>query len=83
MSGRVQGVFYRGTCVELARELGLAGWVRNTADGGVEAEFEGPREAVERMIAWCRVGPPSAHVVASKVVDGAVTGETGFHVRRG
>jgi acylphosphatase len=79
----VQGVFYRATCVELARELRLAGWVRNTTEGGVEAAFEGPREAVERMVAWCREGPPSAHVASIEVVDESVTGEEGFRVRRG
>jgi acylphosphatase len=82
-SGLVQGVFFRATCVRLARELALAGWVRNTTDGRVEAVFEGSNEAVDRMIAWCREGPPSAHVTSIEVSDEPVTGEEGFHVRRG
>jgi acylphosphatase len=60
--GRVQGVFYRATCAREARSAGLAGWVRNLPDGAVEAVFEGDPAAVEALVAWCRSGPPHAHV---------------------
>jgi acylphosphatase len=60
--GRVQGVFFRALCADEARGLGLAGFVRNRPDGALEAEFEGPSEAVEAIVAWCRVGPPHARV---------------------
>jgi acylphosphatase len=83
VSGRVQGVFYRVTCAERARALGLAGWVRNASDGRVEAVFEGPDDAVEAIVAWCREGSPSARVVAVDVAEEAVEGEEGFRVTRG
>jgi len=62
ISGRVQGVWYRGWTVQRANELGLAGWVRNRADGSVEALFAGPATVVDRMVADCRDGPPAARV---------------------
>lgn len=62
ISGRVQGVWYRGWTVETARRLGLEGWVRNRADGSVEALFHGPDSSVEAMIELCRRGPPAARV---------------------
>lgn len=62
VTGRVQGVFYRASALEEAQRLGLTGWVRNLPDGGVEAVAEGPREAVEGFVAWCREGPPAARV---------------------
>ena len=62
VTGRVQGVFYRQSTVEMAQGLGLRGWVRNLPDGSVEALFEGEREVVERATAWCRQGPPRATV---------------------
>lgn len=80
--GRVQGVFYRASCAERARALGLAGWVRNTLDGQVEAEFEGAPEAVTAMVSWCSVGPPHAAVEHVEVVEAPSTGETGFRVTR-
>jgi acylphosphatase len=82
IEGRVQGVFFRAGCAELARELGLVGWVRNALDGSVEAEFEGPSAAVERMLAWCREGPPHAHVDRVDVREDSPTGEQGFRVTR-
>jgi acylphosphatase len=82
VTGRVQGVFYRATCVERARALGLAGWVRNTIDGGVEAEFEGADDAVDALLAWCREGPPYAVVDTVEVVERPVLGEQGFRVAR-
>ncbi len=62
VSGRVQGVYYRASTQEAARGLGLRGWVRNLPDGRVELEAEGPDDAVQRLIDWLRVGPPSARV---------------------
>ncbi|MDK9721637.1 MAG: acylphosphatase [Rhodospirillales bacterium] len=62
ISGRVQGVWFRGWTVEQARRLGLKGWVRNRADGTVEAVFQGSDAAVEAMLKLCREGPPSARV---------------------
>ncbi|HDH96427.1 MAG TPA: acylphosphatase [Proteobacteria bacterium] len=62
ISGRVQGVFFRYSTEQEAKAAGVCGWVRNLPDGRVEAFFEGPRESVERMIRWCRKGPPMARV---------------------
>jgi acylphosphatase len=80
VSGRVQGVFYRATCARLAREKGLAGSVRNRPDGGVEAVFEGPPDAVEDMIAWCRQGPELARVDEVEIRDEEPRGEARFRV---
>lgn len=60
--GKVQGVFYRHSTREKARELGLSGWVRNLSDGSVEVEASGARTMVERLISWCRRGPANACV---------------------
>jgi acylphosphatase len=68
VSGRVQGVFYRATCASLARQRGLAGFVRNMADGRVEAAFEGSDDDVDAMVAWCGVGPDFARVDGVEVV---------------
>ena len=62
ISGRVQGVFFRAETAQRARSLGLAGWVRNNADGTVEAVFEGDRERVGSMVEWARRGPSFAEV---------------------
>jgi acylphosphatase len=62
VSGVVQGVAFRAYTVDEARRLGLAGWVRNLADGRVEVEAEGERAALEALVAFCRRGPPAAQV---------------------
>jgi len=62
ISGRVQGVYYRGFTEELADSLGLKGWVRNLPDRRVEAVFEGERELVEKAIKRCGDGPPASRV---------------------
>jgi acylphosphatase len=82
VSGSVQGVFFRATCIERARELGVAGWVRNALDGHVEAEFEGGDAAVHAILAWCREGPPLARVDAVEIRDEPPTGELGFRAIR-
>jgi acylphosphatase len=81
-SGRVQGVFYRASCARLARGLGLAGYVRNLADGRVEAAFEGSDAAVDEMVEWSGVGPDLANVDRLDVVVEDPLGETGFRVTR-
>ncbi|KGF73718.1 acylphosphatase [Neosynechococcus sphagnicola sy1] len=62
ITGKVQGVAYRAVTRQVAVQLGLGGWVRNLPDGRVEAVFEGDRQRVEQMLAWCRQGPPAAVV---------------------
>ena len=67
ISGRVQGVWFRASTRDKAKELGIKGWVRNTPDGKVEAVFEGPREKVEEIIKWCHKGPVLARVTNVEV----------------
>lgn len=64
IAGKVQGVWYRGWTVETARSMGLDGWVRNRADGSVEALFAGPAAAVAAMLDACRRGPSAAKVAS-------------------
>lgn len=68
--GRVQGVGFRYATVEQGRRLGLAGWARNLPDGGVEVVAAGAAAAVERLVAWCRQGPPSARVATVERIEG-------------
>lgn len=56
ITGRVQGVWYRGWAIGQARQLGLSGWVRNRQDGSVEAVLHGPELAVRTMVERCREG---------------------------
>ena len=81
VTGRVQGVWFRDSCQDEARALGVRGFVRNRADSAVEAEFEGPAAAVERMIDWCHTGPPRARIDAVNTERIATIGEPGFRVR--
>lgn len=60
--GKVQGVFYRKSTQDKAKELGLVGWVKNDEDGSVLAEVEGDREKVQALEAWMRKGPKNAIV---------------------
>lgn len=82
ISGRVQGVFFRDSAREKAERLGLAGWVKNTPDGRVEALFEGPSENVREMIAWCEQGPSQASVESLDTDFEEASGDLeGFEVR--
>ena len=62
--GRVQGVGFRAATASMARNAALSGWVRNAADGTVEAEFEGTRAQLDDALAWCQRGPRFARVDA-------------------
>ncbi len=62
VSGRVQGVWFRGETQRVAREAKVDGWVRNLPDRTVEAVLQGDRAALERVLAFLRVGPPGARV---------------------
>ena len=65
--GIVQGVGYRFFVMRAAARHQMLGTVRNLPDGTVEAEASGPQEIVEKLIAWCRQGPPSASVTGVEV----------------
>ena len=80
VTGRVQGVFFRVTCAREARARGVAGWIRNREDGAVEAVFEGEREDVEALVAFCRLGPRGADVERVDVRTESLEGLAGFHV---
>lgn len=82
VSGRVQGVFFRDSTRERARQLGLSGYVQNNPNGDVEALFEGQKDAVEEMVRWCGQGPPHASV-ENVDADYEPPGDdlTGFEVR--
>lgn len=82
IQGRVQGVYYRASMVAEAERLGVAGWVRNCADGSVEALAQGQPDAVQALIEWAHRGPQRARVDGVTVAD--VSAEptlTGFEQR--
>ena len=74
--GLVQGVGYRYSMLEEARQHAITGWVRNRRDGSVEAVVKGARPAVEAMLAWARRGPRGARVdqVEEHPADGEFAG---------
>ena len=80
VTGRVQGVFFRSSCKREADLRAVRGWVRNTSDGAVEAEFEGNKGAVAAMIGWCRSGPQGARVENVETAAVPLAGETSFRV---
>ena len=82
VSGNVQGVFFRYETRTKAAQHKVTGWVRNTRDRRVEAVFEGEKEGVEALVAFCRRGPPGALVRDVEVIWEESTGEfDGFQVR--
>jgi acylphosphatase len=79
--GFVQGVFFRDSTRRLAQRHGVAGWVANRSDGGVEAVFEGEADAVERLVDFSRQGPRGAQVESVEVEEEEPDGLSGFAVR--
>jgi acylphosphatase len=79
--GRVQGVFFRDSVRQRARQRGVAGWITNRWDGAVEAAFEGEPDAVERLVNYMREGPRGAEVREIEVSEEGPEGLAGFEVR--
>ncbi|MFP4634655.1 MAG: acylphosphatase [Nitriliruptoraceae bacterium] len=80
--GRVQGVFFRASAQDQAQHSGVVGWIRNRADGAVEAWLEGPPGAVDALEQWIRDGgPPRAHVEDVEVVAETPAGHVRFEAR--
>ena len=80
ISGRVQGVFFRDGVRREAMAIGVAGSARNLSDGRVEVVLEGNPVAVDRVVTWCRTGPPKAEVVDIEIASEPVRGRSGFTV---
>jgi acylphosphatase len=78
--GFVQGVGFRYTARLEAARLGVAGWIRNRADGTVEAEIEGDEASVTAMLDWFAAGPRGAIVERTEVSDLDPSGEREFRV---
>jgi acylphosphatase len=81
VSGRVQGVYFRDTCRQLALQRGVRGWVRNLPDGRVEAVFEGPTDDVQYLVDWARRGPRSAVVADVSVQTEPPEGLGAFQIK--
>ncbi len=81
ITGRVQGVGFRFSTREEARRLGVRGWVRNLADGTVEAVIEAPKETLESMLAFCHRGPRYAEVDGVDAREEAPENLVGFEIR--
>ena len=83
IEGVVQGVGYRYAFAERAAALGLAGWVRNSSSGAVEACVHGPADAVQAIIDWSHRGPSAARVSQVHVSDDAEPAPAGatFDIR--
>jgi acylphosphatase len=79
--GKVQGVFFRDSTREAARNEGVSGWATNCADGSVEVVLEGPEPAVESVTGYVRRGPSSARVERVETHDETPEGLSGFEIR--
>jgi acylphosphatase len=79
--GRVQGVFFRAWTRETAKSHGISGWVRNCADGSLEAHLEGEENAIRWLVDLIYDGPSGARVDRVEVKEAEVEGLTGFEIR--
>jgi len=78
--GHVQGVFFRAHTQELARELGVRGYIRNEPDGSVHIEAEGDEASLKEFVEWCHKGPPSARVTRLQSHEGVLEGYGDFEI---
>lgn len=85
IKGEVQGVFYRATAKEVAEELQITGWIRNSRNGDVEAMVSGNEISIKQFIEWCRKGPRKAVVEEVLVKEAEILENDfdGFQILRG
>lgn len=79
--GRVQGVFYRASTSDIAKQLSIVGWVKNMRDGTVLIHAEGTKENIDRLITWCHKGPMLASVTKVEAQDATLEKFNDFEVR--
>ena len=82
VSGKIQGVFYRQSTFERAKQLGIRGFVLNEPNGNVYIEAEGTEEGLNKLIEWCRKGPPHAEVAGVKFTKGEMKFFPLFEINR-
>jgi len=82
IKGTVQGVFFRQSTVEKARELDITGWVRNCEDGSVEIEAEGDENLLRVFVQWCHRGPRNAVVKDADVKNIEPKNVVTFEIKR-
>jgi len=80
VSGKVQGVNYRGAAKEVALKLGVKGSVRNMKDGTVIIEAEGTELILNQLVAWCQAGPPIAEVSKIEVTEAPLKSPSSFTI---
>ena len=81
VSGKVQGVFYRQSTLNIAKQFGIKGFVRNEPNGNVFIEAEGNDEQLSKLIEWCKKGPSRAVVSEVKFTDGELKKFFSFEIR--
>jgi len=82
IKGKVQGVYYRASAREMALDLSLTGWIKNTPQGHVEIFATGPQDTLQRFIGWCRQGPADAVVTDVAIQPMPDTAFPDFSIRR-
>ena len=82
IKGKVQGVFYRATAKQIANQLGLTGWIKNTKDGNVEAMASGDEQQLQNFAKWCKHGPDKAEVEEMIVTQKEEATFNGFMIVR-
>ena len=82
IKGKVQGVFYRATAKDVADQLGVKGWIKNLPDNNVEVRATASEELLQKLIAWCKQGPPKARVEDVIVEELSFEEFSGFRIIR-
>jgi acylphosphatase len=82
IKGKVQGVFYRASAKDIANEIGVTGWIKNTEEGHVETMATGTSQQLQQFIEWCKVGPVRAIVTGVEISEAEEATFKGFDVIR-
>ena len=82
IKGKVQGVFYRATAKDVADQLGVKGWIKNLPNNNVEIRATASEELLQKLIAWCKQGPPKARVEDVIVEELGLEEFSGFRIIR-